>query len=70
MKDMLLSFDDINKRLYLYNNNKSTSYKFDGSDSTTLKINNVEFFTMDGHNKLIYYHNDLNDEMQNHSYNT
>ena len=70
LENALLSFDDINKRLYLYTNNEMTSYKLDGSDSTTEVINNVEFFTVDGQNNLIYYHHSLNDRIQVYSYST
>ncbi len=54
-KNALLSFDDINKRLYLYTNGIA-SYKLDGSDSTTIGISHMKFFTVDGRNNLIYYY--------------
>ena len=57
-----LSFDGINKRLYLYTN-KMVSYKLDGSDQTEIDIDNVEFFAVDGRNNLIYYHHERKDEI-------
>ncbi len=54
-KNALLSFDDINKRLYLYTNGIA-SYKLDGSDSTTIGISHLNFFTVDGRSNLIYYY--------------
>ena len=60
----LLSFDGENKRLYLYTEpNELRSYNLDGSDSTTVNINNVEFFAVDGRNNLIYYNHELNDRI-------
>ena len=70
LQNALLSFDDINKRLYLYTNNEMTSYKLDGSDSTKVVINRVEFFTVDGQNNLIYYHDSLTDEIRVYNYST
>ena len=51
----LLSFDGINKRLYLYTD-RIESYKLDGSDLTTIGISHLKFFTVDGRNNLIYYY--------------
>ena len=60
----LLSFDGENKRLYLYTeSNELRSYNLDGSVSTTVNINNVEFFAVDGRNNLIYYNHELNDRL-------
>lgn len=56
----LFSFDGINKRLYLHTmNNQIISYNLDGSNSTTIVVENIEFFTVDGRNNLIYYHHSL-----------
>ena len=61
----LLSFDGTNKRLYLYTEDeKLTSYNLDGSDSTSVDIDNVEFFAVDGRNNLIYYHHRLNNRIR------
>ena len=55
----LLSFDSINKRLYTYTSEERfTSYNLDGSESTTIGIDNVELFTVDGQNNLIYYYHE------------
>ena len=52
----LLSFDGVNTRLYLYNDDEGIiSYKLDGSERTGIAIDNVELFTVDGQNNLIYY---------------
>ena len=52
----LLSFDDINKRLYLKTTAQEiTSCNLDGSDLTTMTIKNVKMFTVDGQNNLIYF---------------
>ncbi len=52
----LLSFDSVNSRLYLYNDDEGIiSYKLDGSDRIRVTIDNVELFTVDGRNNLIYY---------------
>ncbi len=52
----LLSFDSVNTRLYLYNDDEGIiSYKLDGSDRVGITIENVELFTVDGRNNLIYY---------------
>jgi hypothetical protein len=61
----LLSFDGVNKRLYLYTTVPQgiTSYNLDGSDSTTIPIQNVELFTVDGKNNLIYYLHLLRDRI-------
>ncbi|XP_028416064.1 IgGFc-binding protein-like, partial [Dendronephthya gigantea] len=56
----LLSYDAINKRLYLYVVGEGiTSYYLDGSDEMTTNIGNVDFFTVDGRNNLIYYYHKL-----------
>ncbi|XP_028406465.1 uncharacterized protein LOC114528955 [Dendronephthya gigantea] len=53
----LLSFDAINKRLYLYIQSEGlTSFYLDGSNSTTTLVTGVEFFTVDGRNNLVYYY--------------
>ena len=60
----LFSFDGFNKRLYLHTtNNEITSYNLDGSDATTIVVENVEFFTVDGRNNLIYYHHSLQERI-------
>ncbi|CAB4009691.1 fibrillin-2-like isoform X48, partial [Paramuricea clavata] len=60
----LLSFDDMNKRLYFYTaNDEITSYNLNGSDLSTITIQNVEFFTVDGRNNLLYYHQRLQDRI-------
>lgn len=60
----LLSFDGANKRLYLYTEpNELRSFNLDGSVSTTVSINNVESFAVDGRNNLIYYNHELNDRI-------
>ena len=60
----LLSFDGINKRLYFYTaNDEITSYTLNGSDLSTMVIANVEFFTVDGRNNLIYYHQPLQERI-------
>ena len=61
---ILLSFDDTNKRLYAYSGSAFTSYDLDGSISATINIPNVEFFTVDGQNNVIYYHTTLQDKLQ------
>ncbi len=54
--DALLSFDGVNKRLYLYTADEGIiSYNLDGSGRTGIMIDNVELFTVDGGNNLIYY---------------
>jgi hypothetical protein len=59
-----MSFDGINKRLYFHTaNNEITSYNLDGSYLSTITILNVEFFTVDGRNNLIYYHQPLQDRI-------
>ena len=64
----LLSFDDENKRLYLYTEpNELRSYNLDGSVTTTVNINNVELFAVDGRNNLIYYNHELNDRIWLHN---
>jgi hypothetical protein len=60
----LLSFDGMNKRLYLYvQNDGITSYNLNGSDLSTIDIDNVEFFTVDARYNLIYYHQPLQDRI-------
>ena len=61
---ILLSFDDTNKQLYTYSGSVITSYDLDGSISATINIPNVEFFTVDGQNNVIYYHTTLQDKLQ------
>ena len=60
----LLSFESVNKLLYVYTESEGiTSYYLDGSSSMTIDINFVEFFTVDGRNNVIYYHNQLFDRI-------
>ena len=60
----LLSFDSVNKLLYVYTESEGiTSYYLDGSTSMTNDINNVEFFTVDGRNNVIYYLHKLEDRI-------
>ncbi|CAB4000304.1 low-density lipo receptor-related 2 [Paramuricea clavata] len=63
----LMSFDGMNKRLYFHTaNDKITSYNLDGSDlifEITIVNHNVEFFSVDGRNNLIYYHDSLQDRI-------
>ena len=60
----LLSFDSINKRLYFYIEDIGIkSLYLDGSNSTTIDISNVEFFTIDGRNNLIYFHHARREEI-------
>lgn len=62
--DALLAFDGVNKRLYLYTSGQGiTSYNLDGSDPTTMDIDNVEYFTVDGRNNVIYYYYSLQDRL-------
>ena len=70
IENALLSFDSVNNRLFLYTNGEFTIHKLDGSNLTTVPINNVEFFTVDGMNTLIYYHHSLNDMIEVYNYNT
>ena len=59
-----MSFDGINKRLFTYTEEERfTSYNLDGSDSTTINVDNVEFFVVDGQSSLIYYHHEARDRM-------
>ncbi|XP_028410753.1 uncharacterized protein LOC114533436 isoform X5 [Dendronephthya gigantea] len=56
----LLSYDGINRRLYLYFNNTGFhSYNLDGSNATSIPISNVSFFTVDGKSNVIYYYHSL-----------
>ena len=60
----LFSFDGINKRLYLHTAiDEITSYNLNGSYLTTINIQNVEFFSVDGRNNLIYYHQPLQERI-------
>ena len=60
-----MSFDGINKRLYLYTfPGKITSYDLDGSNPTEININIVEeTFAVDGRNSLIYYHHKFSERI-------
>ena len=61
----LLSFDGANKRLYSYTSaGDFRSYDLDGSNSATKSIADVEFFTVDGENNMIYYHEERGDTIQ------
>ena len=56
----LLSYDGINKRLYLYVESEGiTSYYLDGSDASTKSLKNVDLFSVDGRRNVIYYYHDL-----------
>ena len=56
-RNALFSFDGVNKRLYLYTVVEGIiSYNLDGSDRTGIMIDNLDIFTVDGRNNLIYYH--------------
>ena len=70
IENALLSFDTVNNRLFLYTDGEFTIHKLDGSNLITVPIDNVEFFTVDGLNTLIYYHNSLNDMIEVYNYNT
>ena len=60
----LISFDGVNKLLYVYTESEGIrSYYLDGSSSTTINIDNVEFFTVDGRRNVIYYHHELRDRI-------
>jgi hypothetical protein len=60
----LMSFDGKNKRLYFHTqNDEITSYNLDGSDLITMSIFNVDFFTVDGQNNLLYYQDALQDRI-------
>ena len=61
--DALLSFDAVNKRLYTHipRDDVITSYDLDGSNSTEINLQNVEYFTVDGQDGVIYfYHSRIN----------
>ena len=59
-----MSFDSINKRLYFYIKDIGIkSLYLNGSNSTTIDISNVEFFTIDGRNNLIYFHHVRREEI-------
>ena len=63
-----LSFDGINKRLYLYLKNTGfVSYNLDGSNAASIPISNVSFFTVDGKNNLIYYHHSVHEKIWMHN---
>ena len=60
----LISFDGVNKLLYVYTESEGiTSYYLDGSSSMTINIGNVEFFTVDGRRNVIYYNHGLEDKI-------
>ena len=60
----LLSFDGVNKRLYLYTMSQGiTSFNLDGSDSITMDLENVDVFTVDGQNNLIYFLHSLQERI-------
>ena len=61
--DAQLAFDAVNKQLYLYSGG-FTSYNLDGSNSSTIARDNVDFFTVDGRNKVIYYHHRLQERIR------
>jgi hypothetical protein len=44
-------------------NDGITSYNLNGSDLSTIDIDNVEFFTVDARYNLIYYHQPLQDRI-------
>ena len=61
----LLSFDAINKRLYLYVKLQGfASYNLDGSDATTISINDVDSFTVDGRTNSIFYYHSVKQELR------
>ena len=61
----LLSYDGINKRLYLYVAGEGiTSYYLDGSDSTTKSLSNVAVFAVDGKRNVIYYYHGLTSRIE------
>ena len=63
-ENALLSYDAINKRLYRYTENEGIRSSYlDGSDPTVISIDNLEFFTVDGQNNLIYYEHKLQDRI-------
>lgn len=60
----MLSFDSINKRLYFYVEDVGIkSVYLDGSDSVTIDISDVKFFSIDGRNNLIYFYHVRRDEI-------
>ena len=60
----LISFDGVNKLLYVYTGNEGiTSYDLDGSSCTTINIDNVEVFAVDGRRDMIYYYHELRDRI-------
>ena len=64
----LLSFDGINKRLYLYLNNTGfVSYNLDGSNATSIPIGNVSFFAVNGKSSVIYYYHSLHEKIWVHN---
>lgn len=59
-----LSFDSLNRRLYFYSDGVGlTSYRLDGTIYSTMNVVNLEFFTVDGRNNVIYYHHALEDKI-------
>ncbi|XP_028406466.1 pro-epidermal growth factor-like [Dendronephthya gigantea] len=62
----LLSYDSINKRLYLYHDDRReyTSYYLDGSDSTTRSFTDVAALAVDGRRNVIYYFHSLSSRME------
>ena len=59
-----LSFDSLNKRLYLYSDGVGfTPLRLDGSYLTTISVTNVQFFIVDGRNNVIYYHHAREDNI-------
>ena len=61
----LLSFDGVNKLLYVYTviEVKMTSYYLDGSSFMTINISNVAFFAVDGRRNVIYYLHSVHDRI-------
>lgn len=59
-----MSFDRINKLLYLYIDGEGfTSYDLNGASSTLADVPNVEFFTVDGRSNVIYFHHSQEDKI-------
>ena len=61
-----MSFDGRKKRLYVYDGSSGvfTSSYLDGSNSTSGSITNIEFFTVDGFNNVIYYHHESEESIR------
>ena len=56
----LLAYDGVKRRLYNYVEDEGiVSYNLDGSNSTTFNVKNVQHFTVDGRNNVIYYSHSL-----------